>query len=102
MDKNVTNDKLSKEGTVMKKLEVFYQEGCPYCKKALKFINELQEENDIYRLIDIKLTDEEVEIDYSYEFDYFKVPSFYIDGHKVHEGAITKEEMKRVLEAALE
>ncbi len=43
-----------------------------------------------------------LEIDYAYEFDYFKVPAFYIDGQKVHEGAITKEEVKRVLEAALE
>lgn len=88
--------------TNMKRLEIFYQKECCYCKKALKYINELQEEYDIYKLIDIKLTDEEIEIDYAYEFDYFKVPAFYIDGQKVHEGAITKEEVKRVLEAALE
>lgn len=86
----------------MKALEMFYQKNCPYCKKAFNYINELQEENDVYRLISIKLTDEELEVDYADEFDYFHVPAFYINGRKAHEGAITKTELKEIFEEVLQ
>ena len=73
----------------MKQLEIFYQDKCPYCKKALKYIQELQEENDTYRLIVPK-------------FDYFYVPAFFIDGKKVHEGIVTKDEIRSILDKVLE
>ncbi len=86
----------------MKQLEIFYQDKCPYCKKALKYIQELQEENDTYRLIVPKLTNEEIKIDYADLFDYFYVPAFFIDGKKVHEGIVTKDEIRSILDKVLE
>lgn len=86
----------------MKNLEIFYRKDCPYCKKALGYIHALQEENAIYRLIEPKLTDEEIEVEYADRFDYYLVPSFYIDGKNMHEGAIDKEEVKRILDNVLE
>ena len=35
-------------------------------------------------------------------YDYYYVPTFYVDGKKVHEGGIFKEEMEAVLRKALE
>ncbi len=85
----------------MKNLEIFYRKDCPYCKKAFRFIEALQDENDLYRTIKPKLVDEEIEVDYADMFDYYYVPTFYIDGKKVHEGAIGKEELKNILEQTL-
>lgn len=86
----------------MKKLEIFYQKNRPHCIKAFKFIDELKEENDLYRLIEPRLTEETLEVDYAAQFDYFLVPTFYIDEKKVHEGVVSKEQVREILDAALE
>ncbi len=86
----------------MKKLQIFYQQKCPYCEKAFKFIDELKEENDLYRLIEPRLVEETLEVDYAAMFDYFLVPTFYIDEKKVHEGAVSKQQVKEILDATLE
>ncbi len=86
----------------MKNLQIFYQKSCPHCKKAFKFIDELQEENDLYRLIKPRLIEETLEVDYAAMFDYFLVPTFYIDEKKVHEGVVSKEKMREILNATLE
>ena len=35
-------------------------------------------------------------------FDYYYVPTFYVDGVKVHEGGIYAEEVEKILRSALE
>ena len=35
-------------------------------------------------------------------FDYYYVPTFYVDGVKVHEGGIYPEEVEKILRSALE
>ena len=87
---------------IMKKLQIFYQKDCPHCQKAFEFIDELQDENDLYRLIKPHLVEELLEIDYAAMFDYFLVPTFYIDEEKVHEGVINKEQVRKILDATLE
>lgn len=86
----------------MKKLEIFYRQDCPHCQKAFKFIEALKEENDLYRTIEPQLVEETLEVDYAAMFDYFLVPTFYIDEVKVHEGVVSKEEVRKILEATLE
>ena len=85
----------------MRSLQIFYQKSCPHCQKAFKFIEELKEEKDIYRLIEPRLVEETLEIDYAEMFDYFLVPTFYIDELKVHEGVVSKEQVREILDAAL-
>ena len=36
------------------------------------------------------------------KFDYYYVPTFYVDGVKEHEGGIYPEEVERILRKALE
>ena len=38
----------------MKKITMFYLEECPFCKKALKAMDELMKENKAYQSLDIE------------------------------------------------
>ena len=80
---------------------IFYQERCPFCKRAFAYIEELKRENPEYDNIPTVLVEETLQPDFADTFDYYYVPTFYIDGRKVHEGGIKKDEVKEILEAAL-
>ena len=86
----------------MRNLQIFYQKDCPHCRKAFKFIDELKEENDLYRVIEPRVIEETLEVDYADLFDYFLVPTFYIDEKKVHEGAVSKEQVRKILDSTLQ
>lgn len=81
---------------------IFYQEHCPFCKKAFRYIEELKTEHPVYRTIDIQTIEETLEPQLADRYDYYYVPTFYIDGIKVHEGGIFKDEVEELLKRALE
>ena len=86
----------------MKELKIFYQENCPFCKRAFRYIEELKEENSAYKNITPICIEETIEEEYANSYDYYYVPTFYIDEVKVHEGGIMKEEVKEILNRILE
>jgi glutaredoxin len=86
----------------MKELKIFYQEKCPFCKRAFRYIEELKEENSAYKNITPICIEETIEEEYANSYDYYYVPTFYIDEIKVHEGGIMKEEVKEILNRILE
>lgn len=86
----------------MKQILLFYQKWCPYCKKAFGWIVELKKENPAYAAISIETVDENAEKQRADSYDYYYVPTFYIDGKKVHEGAASKEIIEEVFRKALE
>lgn len=86
----------------MKELKIFYQEKCPFCKRAFRYIEELKEENSAYKNIAPICIEETIEEEYANSYDYYYVPTFYIDEVKVHEGGIMKEEVKEILNRILE
>ena len=86
----------------MKELKIFYQEKCPFCKRAFRYIEELKEENSAYKKITPICIEETIEEEYANSYDYYYVPTFYIDEVKVHEGGIMKEEVKEILNRILE
>ena len=85
----------------MKRLTLFYLETCPFCKKARAAIDELKKQ-DRYKDIEIEMIEESKQPEVADKYDYYYVPTFYIDGRKVHEGGIFPDEVKAVLEQALE
>ena len=85
----------------MKKIMIFYQERCPFCKRAFAYIEELKKENSEYNKIAIETIEETKQPEYANTFDYYYVPTFYIDNKKIHEGGIKKEEVKEILDKAL-
>jgi thiol-disulfide isomerase/thioredoxin len=85
----------------MKPVKLFYLERCPFCKKAFGYIEELKQADE-YKNIVIETIEESIHPEIAELYDYYYVPTFYIDEKKVHEGGIFKDEVKTIFEKALE
>lgn len=57
---------------------------------------EVFDEHPEYRDVELTMIDETLEPDVANRYDYWYVPTYYIDDRKVHEGAATKEIVRRV------
>lgn len=86
----------------MKSVKLFYLKNCPFCKKALRYIEELKAEHAELAAVEIEMIEEAERPDVADKFDYYYVPTFYVDGVKEHEGGIYPEEVERILRKALE
>lgn len=84
----------------MKTVIMFITSWCPYCKQAFSFMEEVKKENPKYEDIEIKIVDEEREPDIAKQYDYYYVPTYYVDGVKVHEGVPSKDIVREVFEKA--
>jgi thiol-disulfide isomerase/thioredoxin len=85
----------------MKPIKLFYLENCPFCKKAFAYIEELKQQ-DKYKDIEIEKIEESDFPLLAEQYDYYYVPTFYIDEEKVHEGGIFKDEVEALFEKALQ
>ena len=91
----------------MKPILMFYLDDCGYCHKAHQALDELREENPAYAGIPITKVEESRQPDLADQYDYYAVPTFYIEGEKIFEAHIgmsyenIKDEVRRVLDTAL-
>ena len=85
----------------MKPIQLFYLRDCPFCKKAFRYIDKLKQQA-IYQPVEIELIEESEQAEFADQFDYYYVPTFYIDGKKIHEGGIFENEVEAILRKALE
>lgn len=85
----------------MKKIKLFYIEGCPHCRKAFRILDELKAKNPEYSKIDVEYIDENKDVVSANLYDYYYVPTFFVDDVKMHEGVPTKEKIERVLQEAI-
>lgn len=76
-------------------------ENCPHCKNARRWMEELRQENETYRTVEVTIIDEEVQPELTRGYSYYYVPTYYVGGEKVHEGVPTKEIVQNVFEKAL-
>ena len=86
----------------MKKIMMFTMASCPYCRAALRYIDELSAKYPVYKALEIEMIDENVQPSIAAQYDYFYVPTFYVDGTKLHEGVATLDAVKMVFDAALD
>ena len=86
----------------MKSVLMFIIEGCPYCKKALRYMEEIMEETPKYKEIPVRIVDENLYPEFAEEDDYYYVPTYFVEDEKVHEGAAEKDDIRRVFEKAEE
>ncbi len=84
----------------MKKILMFTMASCPYCRAAHRWMEEILQEHPQYRDIPIQIIDEVQQPEIANRYDYYFVPTYYVDGVKVHEGAATKEIVQGVYEKA--
>ena len=59
----------------MKPVKLFYQERCPFCKKALRYIEELKAEYPEFQPIEIEMIEETQHPDIADQYDYYYVHS---------------------------
>lgn len=85
----------------MKKITLFKLKYCPYCVQALNYMHELISANPAYASLEIEIIDEGEERKRAAQFDYYYVPTFYLDAVKVHEGAVTRHQVQNILAQAL-
>ena len=78
----------------MKPVKLFYQERCPFCKKALRYIEELKAEYPEFQPIEIEMIEETQHPDIADQYDYYYVPTFYV--------GIFKNEMEALLRKVIE
>lgn len=86
----------------MKHVRLFYLKNCPFCKKALRYIEDLKAAHAELAAVEIEMIEESEQPEVADRFDYYYVPTFYVDGVKEHEGGIYPEEVERILRKALE
>ena len=86
----------------MKNVKLFYLKHCPFCKKAISYIEQLKAQYVELACVEIEMIEESEQADVADKFDYYYVPTFYVDGEKVHEGGIYPEEVEAILRKVIE
>jgi len=85
----------------MKEITMFMMKSCPYCQEALRLMNRLSSDNNAYKALTVNYIDENEQPELAEKYDYYRVPTYYVGGKKLHEGAATLNDIKRVFDAAL-
>ncbi len=91
----------------MKDILMFYLEDCGYCRKARRALDELFAEKPAYRDLKITGIEESLDPETADRYDYYAVPTFYVDGEKRFEAHIgmsydmIRDAVREVLEYAL-
>jgi thiol-disulfide isomerase/thioredoxin len=85
----------------MKKIQLFYLEYCPHCKKTRADLNVLLKE-DRFKELEIEMIEESVQKELADQYDYYYVPCFYVDDIKAKEGALSMKDVEEVLMMASE
>ncbi len=81
-------------------IKLFTLKHCPHCIKAKQELSELLQEERFAHL-QIEEIEEQEQAEIANQYDYYYVPSFFINEKKVHEGKITKDEIQSILEMAI-
>lgn len=84
----------------MKSIKLFVLKQCPYCNRALKYLEQLQQE-PIYQKMDIEIIDEQKYHVLANSYDYYYVPCFYVNEVKVAEGIVNYQEVQAILDQAI-
>ena len=80
----------------MKPVKLFYLKNCPFCRKALRYIDEVKAAHPELAAVDIELIEESEQPAVADGYDYYYVPTFY-----VHEGGIYPDEVEAILRKAM-
>jgi glutaredoxin len=74
---------------------------CGYCRRALQLIEAVRSENPELAPVEIEIIDEGEQRELARRYDYYYVPSFYLDRQKLHEGPVDRQQIKAILQKGL-
>ncbi|MEG0498937.1 MAG: glutaredoxin domain-containing protein, partial [Alistipes sp.] len=55
----------------MRPIKLFYLKNCPFCRKALGYLDELRAANPAYAALEIEMIEESEESDRAESYDYY-------------------------------
>lgn len=84
----------------MKPIQMFMMTTCPHCRRAFGWMDEVMQAHPEYAGLEITKIDEREQPQLAAQYDYYYVPTFYVDGEKVHEGVASKEIVEDVFAKA--
>ena len=85
-----------------KPVKMMILDDCPYCRQAFALAAELVAAHPEYAQVAIEVIEENREPEKTAGFDYWYVPTYFVDGKKVHEGVPTREKVEQVFIEALQ
>ena len=87
----------------MKKLKIFYLEGCPYCDNARRALQELSAEDPVFAAVEIEWIEEHANAALADQYDYYYVPAVFDGERKLYEARPSEnyEAIREHLRAAL-
>ncbi|MDR0897501.1 MAG: thioredoxin family protein [Oscillospiraceae bacterium] len=84
----------------MKPIVMFYQTTCPHCQRAFRWMDAVMQAHPEYAAIPLERVEEREQAERANAHDYWYVPTFYVDGEKVHEGVASQQIIEGVFEKA--
>lgn len=85
----------------MSTITLYHFEGCPACGHAKEWIKELKAEKPELAQAHVDLVDVHKTPDFKAPAPFNYVPTFFMDGKKLLEGAVTKEKIEQMLRSAI-
>ena len=79
----------------MKPVKLFYLRSCPFCKKALRYIDEARAAHPELAAVGIEMIEESEQPEVADAFDYYYVPTFYVDGVRSTRAAFIPRRWRR-------
>lgn len=84
-----------------KQVKMMILDSCPYCRQAFEMMDKLRKQHPEYQSVVVETIEESKEPEKIEGYDYWYVPTFFVDGQKIHEGVPTMEKVERVFQEAL-
>ncbi|MEF9920640.1 MAG: thioredoxin family protein [Erysipelotrichaceae bacterium] len=84
-----------------KHVKMMMLETCPHCKNAFRMMEELKAKHPQYNEVEIEVIEEQKEEEKTKGYDYWYVPTFFVDNVKIHEGVPTLDKIEQVFIEAL-
>lgn len=84
-----------------KHVKMMVLDGCPHCKRAFQMMEELKKHYPEYEQVEIEVIEENREEEKTRGYEYWYVPTFFVEDVKIHEGVPSLEKIQAVFQAAL-
>lgn len=83
-----------------KPVTLVMQNTCPTCQQAAKLVEEVKENRPDLRHVEVDMIDELTHPELALGFDYWSVPTFFVDAKNVLSGEPSYSKVEELLEKA--
>lgn len=85
----------------MSQITMYHFEGCPACGNAKQWMKELRQEKPDLKNVLVELVDVYKTPGFKAPEPFQYVPTFFVDGKKVLEGAVSKDKVEEIMRRGL-